>query len=81
MNTPTLVLTVFAAVALYGCSEPELPAVNDENCTTEAIKSIQSKAAQQEFASLCSRRSVYPATPPANPMQWGLDGVKEGSKK
>ena len=80
-NTTTLVLTVFAAAALAGCGEQELPAVNDENCTTETIKNIKNKAAQQDFASLCSRRSVYPATPPANPMQWGLNGVKEGSKK
>jgi entry exclusion lipoprotein TrbK len=79
-NTTTFVLTVFAAAALAGCGEPELPAVNDENCTTVGIKSIRSKAAQQEFAGLCSRRSVYPATPPANPMQWGLDGVKEGQR-
>ncbi len=80
-NTTTLVLTVIAAAALAGCGEPESPAVNDENCRPEVIAKIKDKTAQQDFASRCSRQSVYPATPPANPMQWVLDGVKEGSKK
>ncbi|MDP1651230.1 MAG: entry exclusion lipoprotein TrbK [Rhodocyclaceae bacterium] len=81
MRRAFIVLTAFAAAFTAGCGEPELPAVNDENCTIEAIKNIKSKAVQQEFAGLCLRRSVYPATPSANPMQWGLDGVKEGPKK
>lgn len=69
-NTAALVLTAFAAAVLAGCGEQEL------DCTQPRNQQEQELCTHKE-----STEPRIPATPPANPMQWGLDGVKEGPKK
>jgi len=56
----TLTLAAFLGALVAGCDNKPavqpLPEVNDANCAPEKIKAMP-KAQQQEFASLCLRRS------------------------
>lgn len=60
MKTAKVVQILISASAmslLFGCSEPEMPEVNDTNCKLENIKKLENRAMQQEFSSKCLRRS------------------------
>jgi entry exclusion lipoprotein TrbK len=57
------VLIAVLVAALSACSPdtPEapaqaMPAVNDENCKPEVIRTIEDKGRREQFASLCLRR-------------------------
>lgn len=65
-QTKALILVALAAILVSACSQDVevMPAVNDENCTTEGIKSIKNKAVREEFASLCVRRSKFKPSAP-----------------
>lgn len=63
-----LLIVAFAIIALNGCNNtPDLPAdfpeVNDANCAPAAIKQINEKDRQQQFADLCFRRGSYKDSP------------------
>jgi entry exclusion lipoprotein TrbK len=74
MKTMSLSIAVGMALVLAGCDNKPatlaMPVVNNENCQLENIKQIEDKATRQEFAGMCSRRSVGPETLPANSKRW-----------
>lgn len=79
----TTALAAVLVLLIAGCDNQSamqaLPTVNDANCQIEKIKRIQNKAARQEFAGQCSRRTSGIA-PTENPKNWleltGPDGGK-----
>ena len=74
MKTRTILMASAIAAVLAGCDNrpatSTMPEVNNENCQLEKIKQIEDKSTRQEFAGMCSRRSVGPNTLPANPKKW-----------
>lgn len=73
MKKRLLIPALAALVLLAGCdNQPSTaapPEVNDQNCRLEIIQQIKDKAARQEFAGQCSRRSVGIA-PTEQPKNW-----------
>jgi len=68
-----LMFAVLVTGLLDGCDTktiPQaLPVVNDANCQIETIKKIEDRATREQFAGLCSRRSVGIA-PTEKPKNW-----------
>jgi entry exclusion lipoprotein TrbK len=74
MKRPTiLIFAVLITAMLGGCdnkpASQALPAVNDTNCQIEMIKKIEDKTTREQFAGLCSRRSIGIA-PTEKPKNW-----------
>lgn len=69
MTTLAVVLVLLVAGCDNKPAVQSLPEVNDANCQIEKIKQIQDKAARQEFAGQCSRRTSGIA-PTENPKNW-----------
>ncbi|MCC2594736.1 entry exclusion lipoprotein TrbK [Pusillimonas sp. MFBS29] len=73
MSKTLSILFLAAFVLLAGCNQQPstvvLPEVNDQNCRLEINQQIKNKAARQEFAGQCSRRSIGIA-PTVKPKNW-----------
>lgn len=50
--------------------KPVMPQVNDMNCQMAAIMKIEDQDTREEFAGLCSRRSVGSIEPTKKPANW-----------
>lgn len=50
--------------------KPVLPQVNDMNCQMAEIMKIEDQGMREEFAGLCSRRSVGSIEPTKKPANW-----------
>jgi putative entry/exclusion protein trbK len=63
-NVATTLVISFIAAFVTGCekSASNIPAVSQENCTTEKIKMISDASAREKFAGECSRISVIRKT-------------------
>ncbi|MDB5890172.1 MAG: trbK [Polaromonas sp.] len=68
-----LIFAVLVTALLDGCDTKTvphpLPIVNDANCQMETINKIEDRAAREQFAGLCSRRSVG-IVPTEKPKNW-----------
>ena len=66
-----LILVAILSILISACS-PEVPStpkmsvlpdINDENCKTENIATIEDKVVMEKFADLCIRRNTFKPSP------------------
>lgn len=68
-----LLAASIVGVTLVACGRSESRThleVNDENCTIERIQKIDDQTDRENFAGLCSRRSIGPGSPTTDPKKW-----------